>query len=65
MVIGEAAGKALDHSDLPIGGAEQHRPASEVILSTVEHRHYLPAFDGCKTKQTRATLCLHRDSALS
>ena len=32
MVIGEAAGKALDHSDLPIGGAEQHRPASEVIL---------------------------------
>ena len=65
MVIGEAAGKALDHSDLPIGGAEQPRPASEVILPPSNTATTFWPFDGCKTKQTRATFCLHRDSPWS
>jgi hypothetical protein len=64
-VIGEATGKAFDHSDLPIGGAQQHRPGLRGHRPTVERRHYLPPFDGCKTKQIRATLCLHRDSPWS
>ena len=60
-VIGKAAGKALDHSDLPIGGAEQHRPGLRGHHAAVERGHHLPPFDGCKAKQIRATLCLHRD----
>ena len=61
-VIGEAAGKALDQSDLPIGGAEQHRPGLRGQHPAVERRHHLAPFNGCKAKQIRATLCLHRVS---
>ena len=61
-VIGEAAGKAFDHSDLPIGGAEQHRPGLRGHRATVEPGHHFPPFNRCKTKQIRATLCLHRVS---
>ncbi len=64
-VIGEAAGKALDQSDLPIGGAEQHRSGLRGHRPTVERRHYLAPFNRCKAKQIRATLCLHRDSPWS
>ena len=64
-VIGEAAGKAFDHSDLPIGGAEQHRPGLRGHRPTVERRHHRPPFNWCKAKQIRATLCLHRDSPWS
>jgi hypothetical protein len=64
-VIGEAARKTLDHSDLPIGGAEQHRPGLRGHRATVKRRHHRPPFNACKAKQIRATLCLHRDSPWS
>ena len=49
-VIGEAAGKALDHSDLLIGGAEQHRPGLRGHRPTVERCHHRPPFNACKAK---------------
>jgi hypothetical protein len=61
-VIGKAAGKALDQSDLPIGGAKQYRPGLRGHRPTVKRRHHLAPFNRCKAKQIRATLCLHRDS---
>ena len=60
-VIGEAASKALDQSDLPIGRAKQHRPGLRGHHPTIKRRHHLPSFNGCKAQQIRATLCLHRD----
>ena len=61
-VIGEAAGKALDQPDLPIGGAVQHRPGLRGHRATVKRRYHLASFNRCKAKQIRVTLCLHRDS---
>ena len=61
-VIGETAGKAIDQPDVLISGTEQHRPGLRGHLATVKRGHHFPTFDGCKTKQIRATLCLHRDS---
>jgi hypothetical protein len=64
-VIGEAAGKTLDQSDLPIGRAKQHRPGLRGHHPTIKRRHHLPSFNGCKAQQIRATLRLHRDSPWS
>ena len=64
-VISEAAGKALDQADLPIGGAKQYRPGLRGHRPTVKRRHHLAPFNRCKAKQIRATLCLHRDSPRS
>ena len=64
-VIREAVGKALDQSDLPIGGAEQHPPGLRGHHPAVERCHHLAPFNRCKAKQIRATLCLHRDSPWS
>jgi len=64
-MIGEAAGKALDQSDLPIGGAEQHRSGLRGHRAAVKGRYHLATFNGCKAEQIRATLCLHRDSPWS
>jgi hypothetical protein len=64
-VIGEAASKALDQSDLPIGRAKQHRPGLRGHHPTVKRRYHLPPFNGCKAKQICATLCLHRDAPWS
>jgi hypothetical protein len=61
-VIGEASGKAFDQVDLPISGAQQQRPSLRGHRPAIERSHYLAPFDGCKAKQIRATLCLHRDS---
>src|SRR5262244_1469190 len=59
-VIGEAVGKPLDQPDLIIGGAEQHCPGFRSYLAAVKRGHHFATFDGCKAKQIRATLCLHR-----
>src|SRR5215469_4669398 len=59
-VIGEAVGKPLDQPDLLIGGAEQHCPGFRGHLAAVKRGHHFATFDGCKPKQIRATLCLHR-----
>jgi hypothetical protein len=64
-VIGEAVGKPLDQPDLLIGGAEQHRPGLRSHRAAVKRGDHLAPFDGCKPKQIRATLCLHRDSPWS
>ena len=64
-VIGEAAGKALNQADLPIGGAEQHRSGLRGHRAAVKRRYHPSPFNACKAKQIRATLCLHRDSPWS
>ena len=61
-VIGETAGKALDQSELLVGGAEQHRAGIRGHLAAVKRGHHFASFDGCKAEQIRATLCLHRVS---
>jgi hypothetical protein len=61
-VIGKTAGKALDQPELPIGGAEQHRPGLRCHRAAVKRRHHRASLDRCKTKQVRATLCPHRAS---
>jgi hypothetical protein len=60
--IGETAGKALDQSDLLVGGTEQHRAGIRCHLATIERRHHFASFDRCKAEQICTTLCLHRDS---
>ena len=61
-VIAEAAGKPLDQLDLPVGGAQQHRPALRGHPAAVKPGHHRTPFDWRKTKQIRATLCPHRAS---
>ena len=61
-MIGEAAGKPFDQPDLPVGGAEQHRPGLRGHLAAVKPGHHRTPFDWRKTKQIRATLCPHRAS---
>jgi hypothetical protein len=64
-IIGEAVGKARHQPDLFVGGAEQHRPGLRGHRATIECGHHLAPFDGCKAKQIRAPLCLHRDAPWS
>jgi len=59
-VIGEAAGNAFDQPDLSIGGTQQHRPGLRGHRAAIKRRHHCAPFDRYKTKQIRATLCLHR-----
>jgi hypothetical protein len=61
-VISKAFGKTLDQSDLPVGGAEQHRSGLRRHPAAIKSGHHRPAFDRCKSEQIRATLCLHRVS---
>jgi hypothetical protein len=46
-VIGETAGKALDQSDLLVGGAEQHRAGIRCHLAAVKRGHHFAPFDRC------------------
>ena len=58
--VAEAGGEAIDDPDRPIGRAEQQRPRIRGDASAVESRDHPPAFEGCKSKQIRDTLWLHR-----
>ena len=45
--------KALDQSDLLVGGAEHHRARIRRHLTAVKRSHHLASFDGCKAEQRR------------
>ena len=60
--VRETLGKPIDQPDRPVRRPQQQRAASEVILPPSNAGHHRTPFDACKTKQIRATLCLHRGS---
>lgn len=58
--VAKAGGEPIDDPDRPIGRAEQQRPRIRGDASAVESRDHPPTFNGCKSKQIRDTLWLHR-----
>ena len=62
--IAEAAGEPLDQPDRPIRGAQQQCPGVRCDRPAIERSHDGTAFDACKSKQIRATLCRHRGISL-
>ena len=59
-MIGKATGKTLDQPDLPVGGAEQQRPAIRGHAAAGKRSHHSVPLNRCKAEPIRATLCLHR-----
>jgi len=60
--IGETPGKPLDQSDRAIRRSQQQAPRIRGHPAAVKPGHHRTALDACKSKQIRATLCLHRVS---
>ena len=58
----ETPGKPINQPDRPVARAKQHRAGIRGHLAAVESGNHRSAIDGCKSKQIRATLCLHRAS---
>jgi hypothetical protein len=50
-VIGETAGKALDQSDLLVGGTEQHRASIGCYLAAIKRGHHFASLHRCKAEQ--------------
>ena len=58
--VDEAGGESPDHTNRPIGRAEQ-QPASVCrVVATVKRGHHLASIDHFITEQVAATLCRHR-----
>jgi len=62
--IGEAARKPVNQSDRPIRRSQQQNPGIRRDRPAVKRGHHGATFNTCKTKQIRATLCLHRGDPL-
>jgi hypothetical protein len=60
----KARGKTLDEADRPISCAEQQRAGIRGDRAAVERGDHGAAFDRCKSKLIRATLCRHRGDPL-
>jgi hypothetical protein len=60
--VGKTLGKPLDQSDRPVRRPQQQGTGIRGHPAAVKPRHHRAPFDACKTKQIRATLCLHRVS---
>ena len=54
--------KPLNQADRPVRRSQQQRTRVRGHPAAVKPGHHGTPFDGCKTKQIRATLCLHRGS---
>jgi hypothetical protein len=63
--VRKTPGKPLDQLDRPIRRPQQQSTRIRGDPTAVKPRHYRAPFDGCKSKQIRATLCLHRVSPWS
>jgi hypothetical protein len=60
--IGETLGKPLDQSNRPVRRPQQQGTRIRGHPAAVKPRHHRAPLNGCKSKQIRATLCLHRVS---
>jgi hypothetical protein len=60
--VRKTLGKPLNQADRPVGRSQQQRTRVRGHPAAVKPGHHGTPFDGCKTKQIRATLCLHRVS---
>ena len=58
----KARGKPIHHSDRTISRAQQQRSGIRGDRAGIERRYHFASFNGCKSKQIRATLCRHRGS---
>jgi len=56
----KARGKPIHHSDRTIRRAQQQRSGIRGDRAGIERRYHFASFNGCKSKQIRATLCRHR-----
>jgi len=61
--VGETRGKPLDQPDRPIRRPQQQRTRIRGHPAAVKPRHHRALFNGYKSQQVRATLCLHRVSS--
>jgi hypothetical protein len=62
--INEAGGEPLDHTDCPIGRAEQQPASLRGVVPAIKRGHNLAALDHFITEQVTVTLCRHRGSPL-
>jgi len=62
-IVQKAAGKPLDQADRAIGRAQHKRTPIRRYLATGKGGYHRAPSNACKTKQIRATLCLHRVSS--
>jgi hypothetical protein len=60
--IGKTRREPLDQADRPIRRPQQQGPRVRSHPAAVKPRYHRVPFDGCKSKQIRATLCQHRVS---
>src|SRR5262249_41354897 len=56
----KALGKPIDQLDRTIRRPKKQRPGIRSHRSAIECRHHFASFNGCKSEQICATLCLHR-----
>jgi hypothetical protein len=61
--VGKTRGKPIDQPDCPVRRPQQQGSGIRGHLAAVKSRNHRAPFDACKSKQIRATLCLHRVSA--
>ena len=60
--VGKTPGKPLDQADRPVRRPQQQGTRVRGHPAAVKPSHYRTFFDGCKSKQIRATFCKHRGS---
>jgi hypothetical protein len=63
--VSETLGKPIDQPDRLIRRPQQQGSAIRGHLAAIKPRYDRTALDACKSKQIRATLCLHRVSPWS
>ena len=56
-LVVKAGREPIHHPDRPIRRAQQQRSGIRGDRASVERRLHLASFDGCKSKEIRATLC--------
>jgi hypothetical protein len=60
--VSETFGKPIDQPDRLVRRPQQQGSGIRGHLAAIKRRHHRTALDACKSKQIRATLCLHRVS---
>ena len=58
--VRETLGKPLNQANRPIRRSQQQGTRIRGHPAAVKSGHHRTPFDGCKSKQIRATLCMHR-----
>jgi hypothetical protein len=64
-LIVKARREPIHHPDCTVGRTQQQRTGIRNDRTGVKCRHHLAAFNECKSKQIRDTLCWHRGAPRS